>query len=276
VTFSADQLAAIPAGRRIPVFAEIRWLLASGDERKALGSEEVVLVDRLFVKSRGPATGPERELTDMARFRPFWNKVWESPVDAGGKTLWGLDVTMKYTVLLASEQSNGVMETRLSSPPDGRSDEIRLQTAGKLKAGVELSVEELAKLSALWDGEPALDADHVAAFRNAAFVQQAASDAVTRIKLDGPRDERAVVWVVPVLQLADHTLGAVAATDDNGQVTKVNDEHAHFPLADAIRVLSLRSGEGSDASSGDEDGPQYHFDGYRIDHSEKVALTPHG
>jgi hypothetical protein len=77
------------------------------------------------------------------------------------------------------------------------------------------------------------------------------------------------------MQLVDYTLGAVAATDANGQVTDVKDEHAHLPLPTAIRVLALRSGDGSDAGS-DGDGPEYHFDGYRIDHSEKVALTPHG
>lgn len=275
VRFTADELAAAPAGKRLTVFAEIRWLVSSGAERRAVGAQDVVFVDRAFAKSRGPAAGPERELTDMARYRPFWNKVWESPVAAGGKTLWGIDVTMKYTVLLTTEQSNGLMQTRLSSPPDDKSDEIRFHTSGKVKGGVECSVDELAKLATLWDGEQPLDADHLAAFRNAGFVRQAASDAVTSIKLSGPRDERAVVWVVPVLQLVDYTLGSVAATDENGQVTEVKDEHAHLPLPTAIRVLALRSGDGSDAGS-DDGEPAYHFDGYRVDHSEKVALTPHG
>jgi hypothetical protein len=274
VPFTADELAAVPAGRRVTAFAEIRWLVADGTERNALGSQEAVFVDRLFAKSRGPDAGPERELTDMARFRPFWNKLWESPVAASDKTLWGLDVTMRYTVLLTTEQSNGVMQTRLSSPPDSTTDDLRVQTSGKMKAGLECSIDELAKLSTLWDGEPALDADHVAAFRTAGFAEQAASDAVTAVKLEGPRDERGVVWVVPVLKLVDYTLGAVGATDEHGQVTDVKDEHAHLPLPVAIRVLSLRSGDAGDTSA--DDGPQYHFDGYRIDRSEKVTLTPHG
>jgi hypothetical protein len=257
------------------VFAEIRWLASDGGERTAVGSQDVVFVDHLFVKSRGPDAGPARELTDMGRYRPFWNKVWESPVAAAGKTVWGIDVTMKYTVLLTAEQSNGLMQTRLSSPPDDKSDEIRIQTSGKMKGGIECSVDELAKLAALWDGEPALDADHVAAFRSADFVRQAASDTVASIKVDGPSEAREVVWVVPVVQLVDYTLGSVATTDDSGQVTDVKDEHAHFPTPVAIRVLALRSGDGSDAGS-ESDAPEYHFDGYHIDHSEKVALTPHG
>ena len=249
VPFTAAELAPIPTGRRLSVFAEIRWLVSTGAERSAVGSQDVVFVDRLFAKSRGPAAGPARELTDMGRYRPFWNKIWESPVAAAGKTVWGIDVSMKYTVLLTTEQSNGLMQTRLSSPPDDKSDEIRIQTSGKMKGGVECSVDELAKLAALWDGEPPLDADHVAAFRSADFVRNAASDAVASIKVDGPSEERAVVWVVPVVQLVDYTLGSVASTDDKGQVTDVKDEHAHFPTPVAIRVLALRSGEGSDAGS---------------------------
>src|SRR4029077_7342251 len=120
-------------------------------------------------------------------------KVWEPPVAARGKTLWVLDVTMKYTALLTTEHSNGLMQTRLSSAPDGTSDEIRMQTSGRMKAGVECSIDELAKLLSLWDGEPALGADHLAAFRSAGFAAQNAADAVTNVKFDGSRDDRGVV-----------------------------------------------------------------------------------
>ena len=277
VTFTAEQLATVPTGRPLSLLGEIRWLTSAGAERKALGSHDVVFVDRLFVKSRGENAGPERELTDMGRYRPFWNKVWESPSPVEGKTLWGLDVTMKYTVLLTvAEHSNGLMQTRLSSPPDGTADELRMQTSGRMKAGIECSVDELAKLATLWDGEPALDADHASAFRSLPFARQNASDSIVRVKLDGPRDERGLVWVVPVVQLVDHTLGVAKTVDDSGQVTAVDEEHAHFPLPVAIRVLSLRSGESGEASSDGGDESTYHFDGYRVDHSEKVALTIHG
>ena len=275
VPFTAAQLTGVPAGRPVSLLAEIRWRVSAGQERRALGAQDAVFVDRLFVKARGGDAGSPRELTDMGRYRAFWNKVWESPTLSDGKRLWGLDATMKYTVLLATEPSNGVMQTRLSTAPDAASDQLRLQTAGRMKAGIECSVEELAKLTTLWDGEPVLDADHVAAFRSEAFAHRNAGDAIVSVKLSGPREERGLVWVVPVLGLVDHTLGSVTSTNDNGQVTAAAEEHAHLPLPVAIRILELRSGQGSEAStSGDE--PEYHFDGYRIERSEKVVLTPHG
>ena len=63
VAAGADPLARRPSGRVV----------------QAVGSIEAVLVDQFFVKERGSALGPERELTDMERYRAFWNKVWESP-----------------------------------------------------------------------------------------------------------------------------------------------------------------------------------------------------
>jgi hypothetical protein len=274
VPFTAEDLAGVPTGRPVSLLAEIRWRLSNGAERKALGSEDAVFTDRLFLKTRGGSIGPDKELTDMGRFRPFWNKVWESPTLGDDKSLWGLDATMKYTVMLTStENSNGLMETRLSSSPDASSDGSRVQRTGRMKAGIECSVDELAKLAALWDGEPQLDADHVAAFRTSSFAKENAGEVITSVKLDGRKEDRGLVWVVPVLGLVDYTLGVVKAVDDNGQVTAADEEHAHFPVPTAIRVLALRSG---DAGEADGEEPSYHFDGYRIEHSEKVVLTPHG
>lgn len=274
VPFTAADLASVPAGRAVSLLAEIRWRTTAGAERKALGAQDAVFTDRLFLKSRGGDAGPERELTDMARYRPFWNKVWESPTVSAGQILWGLDVTMKYTVLLSAQSANGLMQTRLGAPGDAAVDQLRAQTAGRMKAGIECSVGELAKLASLWDGEPTLDSEHLAVFTSDPFMAQNAGELLTQIKLDGPREERGLVWVVPVLKLVDHTLGAVRTVDENGQVTAVDEEHAHLPLPCAIRILGLRSGDGGDSGGGDE--PSYHFDGYRVEHTDKVALTPHG
>jgi hypothetical protein len=272
VPFTAQELAGVPTGRPVSLLAEIRWQ-ASGGERKALGSLEAAFTDRLFVKARGGDAGPERELIDMNRFRAFWNKLWESPPLAEGKRLWGLDVTAKYTVLLTTDQpSNGLMETRISAEPPDR-ESVSLRTVGKMKAGIELSVDELSKLAVLWDGESILDADHLAAFRTAGFAQGNASEAITNVKLEGHREERGLVWVVPVLKLVAFTLGTVQSTDGNGQVTATGEEPAHFPLPTALRVLTLASGDAGETPDGE---PTYHFDGYRIDHSDKVALTLHG
>src|SRR5262249_44523439 len=147
--------------------AEIRWLTpTTRNERKSLGSTEVVLLNEFFLKEQGAAVSPEKELTDMKLFRPFWNKVWESPVlDSANnqgdakKYLWELDVNGKYSVLLSPNQpSNGLMETRLMRGPIDR-DSMTERIDGRMKAGIELSMAELNKLCPLWDGAQALDAE---------------------------------------------------------------------------------------------------------------------
>ena len=57
----------------------------------------------------------------MQQFRPFWNKVWESPaLDAAAasgakKLLWELDVNAKYIGAdrRRDQNANGLMETKL-------------------------------------------------------------------------------------------------------------------------------------------------------------------
>lgn len=282
VTFTAADVAAAPAGEPVSLLAEIRWPTAAGRVAQASGGTEAVFVDGFFVKQRGGAAGPERELTDMDGHRAFWNKVWESPVlDAvtGGprKLLWGLDATLKYCVLVCDEPSNGIMQTRLLAAA-AAGDGIRAQIAGRMKGGIELSVGELNKLAGLWEGGAPLDDARLGALRSSAVRSAAGGEIVERLRLDGKAAQRGLVWAVPVLAPVSFTLGSVQSVDDAGQVTGIGEEQVRLPLPVAVRILGLTS---SDAEGGDEaetgaDADAYRFDGFAIRISDKIALTPKG
>jgi hypothetical protein len=278
VTFDPADLAAAPAGEPLSLLAEIRWLTGGGREVHASGAAEAVLVDRFFLKERGTQVGPERELTDMNRYRAFWNKLWESPaLDAATngdrKLLWKLDATLKYSVLVVGDHpSNGLMETRFLAGGDD-TDSVAASTQGRMKGGIELSVEELNKLAALWDGGTPLDAGHLDALRSPELAKGAGGEIVQRLKLDGRAAERGLVWVVPVLAPVEFTLGAVQSANDAGQVTAVGEEKVQLPLPTAVRILGLKSGE-TETEDGEEGEPTYAFEGFRIDVNERVALTP--
>ena len=64
----------------------------------------------------------------------------------------------KYTALLTPDHdANGLMETKfLVAQTDARA--VADRTEGRMKAGIELSVDELNKLLPLWDGAAVLDA----------------------------------------------------------------------------------------------------------------------
>jgi hypothetical protein len=282
VVFSPEDLQNAPSAEPLSLLAQVRWRTGAGRVVQALGSTEAVLIDQFFVQERGSALGPERELTDMERYRAFWNKVWESPaLDAAAdeqKLLWALDATLKYGVLVVgNESSNGLMETRFLGGEEGPSG-VTARTQGRMKSGIELSVDELNKLAALWDGAQPLDEAHLAPLRVADVLKASGGEIVQRVQLQGKAAERGLLWVVPVFSPVEFTLGTMQTADERGQVTAVAEEKVRLPLPVAVRVLGVKSGEVDNVDEPAEEGaaPTYAFAGFRIDLNEKIALTPAG
>jgi len=244
--FAQGELAHLPVNKPISLLAEMRWRTKSGAEYKALGSSEFVMVNNYFYKEQGGEAGAEQELTDMKRFRPFWNKVWDSPaldVSRGGekKYLWELNVNAKYTVLLTADQeTNGLMQTKLlrgKQDPDSLSETVE----GRMKAGIELSLAELNKLLPLWNGEAVLDREKLEALKSGDFVKNNSGEFHYNFKLKGRAAERGMIWVIPVFKLFECVLGNAAKIDDTGQVTAMSEEKVHFPLPVSARVIGLKS-----------------------------------
>jgi hypothetical protein len=246
-SFAANELARLPANKPINVIVEIRWRTSSGNEHKAFGSTEIILINKYFLKEQGSALAAEQELTDMKRFRPFWNKIWESPAlsTANGnnhrKYMWELDVNAKYSMLLSpTAESNGLMQTKLqqeSADPDSPT----ARTEGRMKAGMELSINELNKLMPLWPGSAPLDREHVEALQTDAFARNNGGEFIYHFKLKGKAAERGMIWVVPVFKLFNVMLGTAQKTDETGQVTAIADETIHFPLPVSARIMGLKS-----------------------------------
>jgi hypothetical protein len=247
--FTADELAPLPGNQPIDVVAEMRWRTAKNGEYKALGSSEIVLIGKYLLKSQGSTVSTEVELTDMTRFRPFWNKVWESPVlDSAGKAtddnaryLWELAAYIKYSVLpSADHDANGLMETKLLKGPE-EPESLSNRTSGRMKAGIELSLTELNKLLPLWNGQAMLEPVKLAALQTAEFAKANAGELITSVKLSGKAGERGMVWAIPVFNLTECTLSSIAKTDESGQVTALSDETIRFPLPVSVRLIGLKS-----------------------------------
>ena len=245
--FSKEEISILPTNCSINVFAEMRWQTKPGNESKALGSTEIVFVSNYFIKQQGKDVSDERELTDMKVYRAFWNKIWESPIldglneNTAHKKIWELDATMKYLVLLtADHDSNGIIETKMLKP-ETDSESMTELTKGRMKAGIELSIVEVSKLCAMWDGEPVPDAEKLEAFKNEAFIKNNATEFIYNPKLRGRKDERGMIWVVPVFKLFDFTLNKIVNNNETGQVTEVTEERLRFPLPVSARVIGLLS-----------------------------------
>lgn len=247
-SFTEGELSHVPVNKPVTVLAEIRWLRSKEKkEISALGSTEITLVAKYFVKEQGQTLPEEQELTDMNRFRPFWNKIWEAPSldkaaqNGNRKYLWELDANAKYSVFLSPDHAaNGLMNTRLLK--GGKNfDSVSEKTEGRMKGGIELSIAELNKLIPLWNGQNALAPEKLEAFKTESFARNNAREFVTRLKLKGKAADRGMVWVIPIFKLTEFTLGSALKTNDDGQVMEVTEEKVRFPLPVSARVIGLKS-----------------------------------
>lgn len=285
VALTADESAALPTDTDLEVLACLRWRGGRGTYQ-ATASSSIVIASRTHVRDRGDLIGAPVELTDMHRFRSFWNQVWSSPTQAPAADspaealpLWGLDVALRYSVVLTgADRGNGLMQARLRQAPVEQG--LRAQTTGRLKSGLEISVAELNKLLPLWPGESPLSTDDLAAFTANGWLAAQGGDAVTQVRLEGKRGTRGQLWVVPVLKLRTFTLAEAVDVDPYGQVVTTRDRTVHFPVVESIRVLGLASLRDADepgeaAEVGSADAPaSYRFDGYDVVLDNLVGLDP--
>jgi len=278
VTLTVGEAASLPADTGLEVLACLRWPGSRGTYQ-ATCSQPVVLGSAVLLRERGDVVGTPVELTDMGRFRGFWNKVWASATPDTSR-MWGLDLALRYSVVTTtSDRGNGLMESRLQQPAAGQPDEaLRVTTRGKLKSGLEISVAELNKLLPLWPGEQPLAPGDLVAFGAPGWLAGTGGDVITQVKMDGKRGTSGQLWVVPVPRLRAFSLSQVTDVDPNGQVTATTDRTVHFPVVESVRLLGLRSrrdGGGDAAGAGSpEEQPAYRFDGYDVVLNQLVGLDP--
>lgn len=276
IQLDSTALEALPADTELEIFAQLRWPTAAGT-RQCTTSQVLVLTGGAYVAGAGAPAGERVELTDMTRFRPFWNKVWSSPAPTEDRPLWGIDVTLRYSVVLADAPANALMEVRaLAGEPSGG---LRATTTGKMRSGLQVSVHELAKLRSLWPEAAPIDEATVAAFAAPDWLAGQGGDAEVTVRFDGRRHTRGLVWAVPVPALRSFTVARPLDVDPRGQVLSVGTSEVTFPVVEAVRVLGLTSTDAPE-EAGDAEGTEattgsaYAFEGYQVVHDTLVGLEP--
>ncbi|HLO60195.1 MAG TPA: hypothetical protein VK179_15705 [Bacteroidales bacterium] len=248
-SFSKEEIAVLPLNTNLMVFTEIRWLNKNGKEIKALGSTEIVFAGNYFLKEQGKPASEERELTDMKTYRAFWNKIWESPLldsinqknPDQKKYMWELDATLKYDFrLTANHDSNGLMPTKMLKGADDK-ESLTDKQEGRMKGGLEISMDELNKLCTLWDKQPVLPGEKLDPLKNAMFMKNNASECIYHAKLKGKASQRGMIWVGPVLKLFSCKLNKVKTINESGVVTEVEEETIQFPLPVSARIIGIKS-----------------------------------
>lgn len=239
--FDKNELNRIPLYQPLDIFVEMRWQTSDKREFKAINSCNAVFVGNYFVQGQGAAVSQEKELNDMKVYRSFWNKIWASPITGKSKFSWELQIDLKYAMSLSPDHtSNGLSETKLSIEQKDKESLIDT-TAGKMKAGIELSLSELNKLMDGWDGEKPLPNEKLSALKTLDFTKINAAELIHSIKLRGKSYEQGAIWIIPIFKLFEINLCQVDRLNEFGYVKDVTPNKSKFPLPVSARILGLKS-----------------------------------
>ncbi len=241
ITLSADQLRALPRHRDLNASAVLRWPVRGGS-RGVQVDHPIYLADHTLLMAVDRAGGRERPLNDPQRYRAFWHKLYEGGVAPGSRAVrWELDLLCRYYLRATFEQpSNGRVDSRLAlaaQEPDDRTHKLH----GRLKSGMELSLEELAKLLPLLFDQPPLEAGLLAALKSSELRPLLDLQATTHLRFSGKRSQVGVIWVYPEVTLAEIRLGDVTEVDPNGQVLSTRERRVPFPLPSSLHFVALKS-----------------------------------
>jgi hypothetical protein len=260
-------VAALPTDTPLELRATLRWPGAA-TTYQAGSSSMIMLRGARVASTSGTSVGGGIELTDMARFRPFWNRLWSYD----GSQMWGLDATIRYSVIFtATDRGNALMTTR-SLLEDPRPDGLRVEAAGRMKGGLEAGIHELNRLLPLWQGETELTTEELAPFAAPSWIAAQGGDAVLSARFDGRKGTHGQLWAVPVLSLRSFTIASPTEVDPFGQITATTTSSTRFPTIEALRLIGLVSNP--DAGGADPTESGFAFEGYRVALETTAGLEP--
>ena len=232
-------LAKLPAQADLQLGATLRWPTSNGKTFGVRGHHAICLAEGPVFAGFGRSRDKVIHLAHPGDDRPFWNKIWEGTTTSGSdQTRWEIDVTCRYYLrVVGQEVSNGRMETRIASEPVVKGS--TRETTGKMRAGMELSVEMLNRV--LSDNDTPLPAAALAALKQADLRADLDREATTRLRLRGKDGQLGAVWAFPSLMLRDVHFLEPGAQDAFGQVTEMRRTTHAFLVPDRIHFLPMRS-----------------------------------
>lgn len=179
-------------------------------------------------------------LDDVDRDRDWWHQVWADTVEERSNRV---RARLDYEYRLSGSEprsgggpGNRRRQTRVDlDPVTGRRSE------GRLRAGLDVSIESLSRLAQRLDADP-FDDDTLRALDDPAFRAVFDRTAGCEVSLHGRRHSRMAVWVWPEVKLHDvflRTPGQVSST--TGQVLSFETRPVTVPIPALAHVLTTRS-----------------------------------
>ena len=232
VALSSDDTAKLTAGEEFLVCAYLVWKNKKGARIGTSRTQLVTLVgEYTFDRVEDGTVVP---LNDVAKFRPFWHKVWQGSFS---KDLFKVELDGRYYfVLEPASDRNAPIVTSTRTVKGGD----RLQRT-QLKSGMTTGVAILNGLiPQISTGRP-LPEPQLAALRASDFVARFHTVARFNAALSGRPDTTAALWMYPEVKLHQVVLLKAAASDADGHVRELVEERVTFPIPVLMHVIGARS-----------------------------------
>jgi hypothetical protein len=236
-----QELEHLPLNTDLLIVASLVWPSKSSGRKEGKSNvHSIFLVKDYLLKYFGDKTGNDTALTDMNKYRVFWNKIWEG--SAKDKRRWEATLDVKYyTYYNQDAESNGRIETKLKLNPQDSEDGPRRKTEGKLKSGLEVSPIELNKLLPEISPFPMLQEAQLAAMQSDDLQKRFNNEATANLEMRGSKGEMGAIWAYPEVATHQVILSKVNTVDAKGQVTELIDEEVHFPCLTSIHFAGVKT-----------------------------------
>ncbi len=237
---TTDELNGLPKNKDLLIGANFIWRSKDTNSNSGTYTNHFIsLSDGYILKEMGPAVTEEKPLNDVVEHRVFWHKIWEG---GGNLKRWVLGLDSKYLCIYKYNlPTNGRMETRIKIDENAGDEEGRLNLAGKMRTGLEVSPVELNKLLPTISSYPSLDTEQLQALMTDELENEMNQEANVRIEMKGKKGERGVLWVYPELKVHEFILQKVTGINDNGQVMTTTDETVHFPRVSSFHFIGAKT-----------------------------------
>lgn len=233
IELSADELARFKASTAYLFCIHLVWRNRSGEKRGTSRQAEVTVTSGA-VFDRIDEGGDLIPLKDPQKFADHWHKIWQ---DRFTREVSQHVIEARYYLRFeAVEQRLARFETQ------GRFKTENRQKHGQLRTGVEWTLDTIESLRRqLLPQTPALTDIQKQALHTEAFQRRFGTVAHKRVDLRGRYGKLAELWVYPVVKLQSLILLTPAATDVNGQVTKLQETQVPVPIPVQVHYVGFKS-----------------------------------
>ncbi len=231
-TLAKEDTKSLASGEEYLVCAYLIWKNA---KQKVIGTSRSQLITLIgeYIFDR-VEEGTVVPLNDVAKFRPFWHKVWQGSFTTD---FFKVDFEGKYYyVLEPTRASNAPIETTTNIPED--KEKVR---KGRIKSGMNTSLGALNALIPLISNGKPLTESQLGALGSSDFVARFNTAARFNTTLSGKAGLSAAIWIYPEVKLQQVVLFKAASTDADSHVRELTEERVPFPIPVTLHVIGART-----------------------------------